>query len=148
MSASVSPSASLSPSASASPSPEHALVIAKQGATDDVQDLDPKDRAFDSRFPCLKILDAGKYNFTAYTGASYTYTIAFNSDISLPTVILAYMWDPNDSSYKALGSENTPDHTQNYRGRFYYDSSNLYIEVENYTGSTINGHIIYFVGYA
>ena len=127
---------------------EHALVIAKQGETDDVENLTPKQRAFDSRFACLKILDSGKYNFEVNTGGSPEYTVSLDSDVALPVVILVFMYDPGDSSYKAIGAENVLDHTQNYRGSFSFDASNLYVQIENYTGATITSHFIYFVGYA
>ena len=125
---------------------DYALVVAKQGETTDVEDLVPKLRAFDSRFPCLKILDAGRYNFEA--NGSPEYTVSLDSDVALPVVILVFMYDPGDSSYKAIGAENVLDYTQNYRGSFSFDASNLYVQVENYTGSTITSHFIYFVGYA
>lgn len=127
---------------------EHALVIAKQGQTDDVDALDPKDRAFDSRFPCLKIFDAGKYTFTASNGSSPVYTISLNSVLAFPVDLIVFLYDPSDSSYKAIGSENILDHTQNYRGSFSFDEDELFVTVENYTGADVSSHLIYIAGYA
>lgn len=127
---------------------EHALVIAKQGYSGSVEGADPKDRAFDSRLPCLKILDAGKYSFTINTGNTTTYSVTLDTDVAYPFVPLVFLYDPGDSSYKAIGSENVQDHTQNYRGSFWFNETTLYVQVENYTGSNKSTHFIYYITYA
>ena len=122
------------------------LKIAKEGY--DVDTADPKDLIFSSKLPCLKILQAGNKGFTANTGGSTITEVNFYPVISFPIVVLVFVWDPSDSSYKGAQGEPVPDHTQNYRPGFYFDSSKLYVEVENYTGGNITSHFIYFICYA
>lgn len=124
------------------------LKIKRQDVTKDVEDCDPRELVFHSSYPCLKVLQVGKYSFTVSNSSSPTYTINFNADLAFPLVALVYLYDPSDSSYKALGSENVLDHTQNYRGSFWFDSDELHIQVENYTGSSVSTHLIYFLCYA
>lgn len=128
--------------------PDYGFKIKRQSINKDVEDCDPKELVFSSSFPCLKILQTGKYSTTVSNGTSPTYTINLDTDVAFPTVILVFLYDPSDSSYKALGSENVSDHTQNYRGSFSFDSDELFVQVENYTGADVSTHFIYFIGYA
>lgn len=127
---------------------DYGFKIKKQSVAKDVQDCDPKELVMSSSYPCLKVLQTGKHSFTVNASTSPTYTIALSADIAFPTVILVFLYDPSDSSYKALGSENVLDHTQNYRGKFYFDVDDLFVQVENFTGSNISTHFIYFICYA
>lgn len=128
--------------------PDYGLKIKKDGIAKDVQDCTPKELAFSSSYACAKIIQTRKYEFTINTGNTDTLNFAFDAVLDLPLVILVFLWDPGDSSYKALGSENVLDYTQNYRGSYWFTEDTLYVQVENYTGSNIDTHIIYFVCYA
>lgn len=123
-------------------------MIRKQGVTKHVKDCLPKEFAFHSTYPCMKILQTGREDKVVSNSSSPEYTVALDSDVAFPTFILVFLYDPSDSSYKAISSENILDHTQNYRGSFSYDSSNLYVQVENYTGADVSTHFIYFICYA
>lgn len=127
---------------------DYGMKIKLPGIAKDVEDCTPKELVFSSSYPCLKILQSAKYDFSIATGNSPTYTVALDADVAFPTVILVFIYNTADSSYKAIGSENVLDHTQNYRGSFSFDADELFVQVENYTGSTINSHFIYFIGYA
>lgn len=125
----------------------YGLKIKRQGVAKDVEDCVPKELAFHSSYPCAKIIQPGKKEFTIATGTSTEYTVAFEAVVAMPILVLAFMYDPSDSSYKGLGSEAIPNHTQNYRGRYSFDTTNLYLYVENFTGSSISSHFIYFICY-
>lgn len=127
---------------------DYGLKIKRQDVAKDVEDCDPKELVFSSSYPCLKILQTDRSDVLVSDSSSPTYTIPLEDDIAFPTVILVFLYDPGDSSYKLLGSENIDDFTQNYRGSFYFDSNNLYVQVENYTGGDVDTHFIYFIGYA
>ena len=103
---------------------EHALVIAKQGVTDDVENLVPKDRAFDSRFPCLKILQAGKVS------AEYEIEVNFDAVIAFPLVVLAFLYVDSTGEYEPLDVE--------------FDSTKLYFA----GGKTSVDLYYYFICYA
>jgi len=126
----------------------YALKIKRDDILKNVEDCTPKELAFDSTKPCAKVLQPGKYEFTIGNGVGTTYTIGLSSVLAFPLLILVFLYDPSDSSYKALGSETVLGHTQDYRGRFNFDSSNLYVYVENYTGSSVSTHVLYFICYA
>lgn len=124
------------------------LKVKKDGISKHVEACTNNELIFNSDLACAKIVQTGKYDFTINTSTSTTYTIALDSILAFPLVVLVYLYDPSDSSYKAIGSETVLDHTQNYRGRFYFNSSNLYVYVQNFTGAQISSHIMYFICYA
>lgn len=124
------------------------LKIKKDGIAKDVENCTPNELAFDSNLACAKIVQPGKYSFTIADSTTTEYTVALNSILSLPILVLVFLYDSGDSSYKGLGSEAILDPTQDYRGKFEFTSSNLYVTVENYTGSNISSHFIYFICYA
>jgi len=103
---------------------EHALVIAKKGATDDVENLAPKDRAFDSRFPCLKILQAGKVS------AENPVNVNFDGVVAFPLVILAFLYVGSTGEYEPIDVE--------------FDSTKLYFD----GGETADDLYYYFICYA
>lgn len=127
---------------------DYGLKIKRQDVNKDVEDCDPKELVFSSKFPCAKILQTGKLSFTVNNGESPIFEWPFESFLAFPLLMLVFLYDPGDSSYKALGPENISDFTQNYRGSFWFDEDKFYIQVENYTGSNIDTHVIYFVCYA
>lgn len=124
------------------------MKIKRQDILKDVEDCDPKELVFSSKYPCLKLLQVGKREYTVTNGTSPIHNIVFDSVLTFPVVLLVFLYDPGDSSYKALGSVNVLDHTQDYRGSFWFDDDDFYVQIENYTGSDIDTHIIFFVGYA
>lgn len=128
--------------------PDYGMKIKKQNINKDVEDCDPKELVFSSEFACLKILQTAREEISVSNGTSPTFTIPLVADVAFPTVIFVFLYDPSDSSYKVLGSENILDHTQNYRGSFSFDSDELFVQVENYTGGDIDTHLVYFIGYA
>jgi hypothetical protein len=103
---------------------EHALVIAKDGAVGDVESLAPKDRAFDSRLPCLKILQLGKVS------AVDAVEITFSDVIAFPLVILVFKYVSSTGEYSPIEAE--------------FDSTKLYL-----VGGGSSGDLYYyFICYA
>lgn len=127
---------------------DYGMKIKLPGIAKDVEDCDPKELVFSSSFPCLKILQSAKYPFTLANSTTTTYTVALDADVAFPTVILVFLYNPSDSSYKAIGSETVLDHTLLFRGNFSFDADELFVEVANFTGSSVSSHFIYFIGYA
>lgn len=124
----------------------YGLIIKKEGVSKNVENCIPKELAFSSSYACAKILQPGRYVFTIADSTDTIYTLPFDALIAFPILILAFLFDPSDSSYKALGSEDVQ--TGNFRGKFWFDTDNLYIQVSNYTGASIDSHLIYFICYA
>lgn len=103
---------------------EHALVIAKQGQTDDVENLAPKDRAFDSRFACLKIIQAGKVS------AESVVEVNFESVVAFPLFVMAFLYIDSTGEYEPLDVS--------------FDSTKLYFD----GGETADDLYYYFICYA
>jgi len=73
---------------------DYGLKVAKQGY--DVLDAEPKDLVFSSSYPCLKIIQLGK---VSAVGAS---EVEIDSDIPLPIVIIAFLYDSSVGKYKPI----------------------------------------------
>ena len=84
---------------------DYGLIVKKEGIAKDVEDCLPKELAFHSSYPCAKILQTERYNFSIGNGATTTYPFPFQTVISFPILILVFLYDPSDASYKAIVSE-------------------------------------------
>jgi hypothetical protein len=125
---------------------DYGLIVKRDGINKDVEDCSIKELAFHSSYACAKILQTNRYALTIANGALATYTIALDSVVAFPTLILVFLYDPSDSSYLPINSENIT--LTNLRGSFWFDSSNLYVQVDNVTGGSVSTHFIYFICYA
>lgn len=125
MPASISPSVSPSISPSFSPGDmEYALVIAKKGATGAVEQLAVKDRAFDSRYACLKILQADTASAVSAT------EVTLDSSVAFPVVILLFQYVDATGEYSPIEAS--------------FDSTKLYLPGGGASGDTYH----YFICYA
>jgi hypothetical protein len=73
---------------------DYGLKIAKQGY--DVLDAEPKDLIFSSSYSCLKIIQLGKVS------AVNASEVDIDSDIPLPIVVLAFLYDSAISKYEPV----------------------------------------------
>jgi len=115
--------------------------VSKPGVN--AQDALPKDRIIDAEFPCLKILQSGRQDFTLADGASANYTHSITT--SFPILVLAYLWNPTTSRYQMA----TP--TQGGESliiSYEFDTTTLYITVSNASGASSSTHYYWFVFYA
>ena|SRR3990167_4461723 len=127
--------------------PDYGLKIKIQGINKDVEDCLAKECVFWSKYACAKILQTDRQDITVSNGSSPTYTIPFESDIAFPALIMVFLYDPSDSSYIPLGGSQDVTYDL-FRGNYSFDSDELFVQVENYTGAGISTHFIYFICYA
>lgn len=97
------------------------IKITKPGF--DVDTAEPKDQIFNSKFPCLKILQAGKVS------ADNASEISFFDVVALPIVVLAFVKDDNNDYYPIKAE---------------FDADKIYLPAGGGSGRTT----YYFVCYA
>ena len=101
---------------------DYGMKIAKPGF--DADTAEDKDLIFNSSRPCLKILQSGRVSAVSSS------EITFNVYISFPLVILVFLYDSADSSYKPIDAE--------------FDATKLYLPGGGLSGS----YYYYYICYA
>lgn len=101
------------------------MSVKRQDISKDVEDCDPKELVFSSKFPCAKILQTGKE--VASGGAT---NVNFSATVSFPIHILGFLYDSADSEYHAVNLE--------------FDTSKVYFP----GGEAAGSYYYYFVCYA
>jgi len=107
---------------------EYGLKIRLDNVADDVEDCTPKQTAFNSKYPCAKILQDGKVS--ASTG--FIVEVSLDSDVSFPFQLLCFLYDASTQEYEPA---------QNVS----FDSTKIYLPA---TAKIEGSFFYYFVCYA
>lgn len=107
----------------------------------------PKDMILDSDIPCLKFIQVGQRSVSLSNGASTTYEE--NITTSFPIIPLIYLYVPSVSAYKMATREVWPNYFSDFLHISYeFSTTKLYVTVSNFTGSSVNTHYYWFIGFA
>jgi len=74
---------------------DYGFKIKRQDVAKDVEDCEPKELIFSSKFPCAKILQTAK---KLATGAD-TQEVVFSDVVAFPIVVLCYVYDSDTEDY-------------------------------------------------
>ena len=80
---------------------DYGFKIKRQYVAKDVEDCEPKELVFSSKFPCAKILQTAKVSAVSGTEQE----VLFSDTVAFPVVVLGYVYDSATSDYTPINIE-------------------------------------------
>lgn len=121
---------------------QYGLKIAKDGFHAD--STPNKNLVLNSDLPCLKILQLGKQTISIADNETENYTIALT--VPFPVEVFVFVFNTLFNEYQPLYVSDVAQYA--IQGTVKFNSSNLYVSIDNYTGGALSSHFYYFICYA